>query len=395
MSRFNSHDFKNVPGWNGDLHELTLLNGSRILFWGIEDPTQRIEDRLNKLHSLELDWFAIEQGEEISKDTYSALRASLRGGNGPRKGWMALNPAGGGWIRQIAKTANHETFHFETAKNRYLPSDYIEELRETYRGRMADAYLFGRWVELTGLVWPEFDMNCVSAILPDGNLPILRSWDFGFEHPAITFHQFDQKRHVWRILGELEGLEQGIGAFKTEVDDYVGAHFEGHEWFSDVGDPYHGPQHGDKSAYSTVELLQSMGVYVKQKREGIRSRVERVRNGFSDYNVYVHPRCRRVIEAITENYVWDSRLGVPHKDKDYEHLMDTIQYAASWEIKPKREPKAPLEPKYVYDADKGIEAGSMISKYVDRLSEYHRRIEGGDIGVSMPAFDWERLHEGS
>src|SRR4051812_6171432 len=58
--------------------KITLVNGSIIHYWPLDDP--------DKLTNLNLGWFLIDQAEEVPEEMFMMLIGRLRQLNGPRKG---------------------------------------------------------------------------------------------------------------------------------------------------------------------------------------------------------------------------------------------------------------------------------------------------------------------
>lgn len=172
-------DFTGVPqelirSFNKTEMKLTLINGSIIHFWPLDDP--------DKLSNLNLGWFLIDQAEEVSEDMFLMLQGRLRQQNAPRKGIILFNPNGHDWIwrRWVYLTyPQHGLIHAKTTDNPNLPPDYVDALMaypEAWRKRFLD----GSFDVFTGQIWPEFDPD-VHLIRP---VPIEPWWEWveGIDH---------------------------------------------------------------------------------------------------------------------------------------------------------------------------------------------------------------------
>jgi len=122
-----------------------LVNGSVIYYGGLGDDQKAID----RLKSMELGWFAIDQAEETSESHFFLLASRLRlKANGVRyKGIMTANPAPG-WVKHRfieQKLKDHIFIPSLPRDNPFLPSDYEETLRELYPDELVKQLLEGDW----------------------------------------------------------------------------------------------------------------------------------------------------------------------------------------------------------------------------------------------------------
>jgi phage terminase large subunit-like protein len=108
--------------------------------------------------------------------------------------WMANTPvAGVTWVdaRLVAKTATNAerdctVYHLHAVDNPHLSPEGLQNLQRGNRALVA-AKLYGRAVQLDGLVYPEWDRN--AHAVPRFPIPPLwlrfRSIDFGTRHPFV------------------------------------------------------------------------------------------------------------------------------------------------------------------------------------------------------------------
>lgn len=121
------------------------------------------QENINKFNSAEYILIAIDQAEEVTKDEVSVLRASLRmvlkGPDGkplkiPFKELYTANPRQC-WLKHdfiIDPKKNARFIRALPTDNPYLPSDYIETLKEAFghRPELLKAYKDGDWSMLEG-----------------------------------------------------------------------------------------------------------------------------------------------------------------------------------------------------------------------------------------------------
>lgn len=122
-----------------------LVNGSLIFYGGLGDDRRAIE----RLKSMELGWFAIDQAEEVSESHFFMLasRLRLKLPNIMYKGLMTANPAPG-WLKHrfVEQVLPDHLFVPSLPKdNPNLPEDYEDLLRELYPEELVKQLLEGDW----------------------------------------------------------------------------------------------------------------------------------------------------------------------------------------------------------------------------------------------------------
>jgi hypothetical protein len=142
-----------IRSFNKTEQKLTLINGSVIHFWPLDDP--------KKLTNLNLGWFLIDQAEEVPEDMFQMLTGRLRQKRAPRKGMCLFNPNGHDWIwRRCVYLADvykdHELVHATTYDNPALPSDYIASLEKMPKP-WVERFVMGSFEVFSGQIWPEFN----------------------------------------------------------------------------------------------------------------------------------------------------------------------------------------------------------------------------------------------
>jgi len=125
-------------------------NGSLIFYGGLGDDNAG----LDRLKSMTLGWFGIDQAEETSETHFNMLLGRLRINlpNIHYKALLTCNPAPG-WVKNLFIEQKKEGFRFIQSlprDNPYLPSDYEEILRKQYPPELAKAWLDGDWDVLEG-----------------------------------------------------------------------------------------------------------------------------------------------------------------------------------------------------------------------------------------------------
>lgn len=122
-----------------------LVNGSLIYYGGLGDD----QNAIDRLKSLDLGWFGIDQAEETSENHFFLLASRLRLliPHILYKGLLTANPAPG-WVKHRfieQKLDDHIFIPALPKDNPFLPSDYESNLRKLYPDELVKQLLDGDW----------------------------------------------------------------------------------------------------------------------------------------------------------------------------------------------------------------------------------------------------------
>lgn len=185
-----------ISSFNKSEQLLTLVNGSTIHFWPLDDPA--------KLTNLNLGWFLIDQGEEVQEEMFQMLEGRLRQMGAPRKGMVLFNPAGHDWIWKrcvLRQFPDHKLVHAKTSDNPNLPPDYVDALMnmpEAWRKR----FMEGSFDVFEGQIWPEFDpdIHIINPIRTEPWYELVETIDHGRRAPtAVLWAAFDEKGNCFIV----------------------------------------------------------------------------------------------------------------------------------------------------------------------------------------------------
>ena len=260
----------------------TLKNGTIVDFRYIDQSKGADGEGTSNLLSANYDFIAVDQIDdvEISYEDFLNLLGRLRGstpydGNdptmprtGPRMLVLSCNPTLGWPFKRLVKPIHDlaagrhnpdlicevdqdghpvitdgkpqplidifEATTYDNAQN--LEADYIKLLEATYRGKMRDRYLLGRWVAFDGVVYEEFDENI--HVVPHDTLceylrqlrlagerqGIVEGYDFGVTAPSCYLLGLtDASGSVCLVDGFYEpnmGIEQQAIAIKEKRSEH-------------------------------------------------------------------------------------------------------------------------------------------------------------------------------
>ena len=216
-----------IADYNKSERLVTLLNGSQILFGGLDDPL--------KLGSLELGWAGIDEAIESTEDDWKMLEGRLRLPGVPHVMMAATNPGPPAHYLYRMFFAEHrgEVYQAGTLENPELPADYIARLGE-FEGTYYDRYVLGKWVGMEGLVYSAFDERVcrIPRFEIPKEWPIYVGHDFGDANTAALFYAGNPGTGEFFAFAEyLPGREKGI---YDHVCDFK-AVTEGHNVVKRVG----------------------------------------------------------------------------------------------------------------------------------------------------------------
>ena len=316
---------------------------SKIFWNGLKD--------LGGLGSQEFGIIVVTEAHEISELAYRTLKRRCRQKGVPNMILLEGEPPNEGhWLTRLTDK-NSPDYDKDIEKWELSTYENWENLPVAYRGSLESMpeawkrkYLMGKpgfipkgkpfyqgFKESFHTGW--FDWN------PE--LPLIISWDFGFHHPAVSFHQISNR---WYTLRELMGGGITIDKFCGQVKSFLNIHFP-NAMVQCYGDPA-GLQANDKSEKSSVAICKDHGFIIKCSPNGpltgYRARKEIIERKLStienDKPLHmIDTRCKTIIEGYLGGYHYaeenaerpiNSRYEEPFHDDFYSHLMNTEEYVA-------------------------------------------------------------------
>lgn len=239
-----------IKSYNKTDKELTLTNGSVLLFRYLHQKKDKEGNMMSNVISGNFDVIAVDQMEDpliIEKD-FNDLMGRRRGQTvyrgddktmpttGPR--WLLLNanPSSNWFYKRLVKPMHDhaegrdnkkliidgetgklmvgmvEGSTYDNAAN--LPADYIRGLEATYTGQMRDRFLLGKWASYEGQVYQEWDSSihtiqhyAMTQFLEQlrsktWNVRWIEGFDYGMQSPACYLAGFiDSMENVHIIDG--------------------------------------------------------------------------------------------------------------------------------------------------------------------------------------------------
>lgn len=165
-----------------------FINGHEVYYWGLDD--------IERLKSLEIGWFWIDEVNEVALETFNVLKGRLRHKAQPfRKGFITSNSEGKNWTYKqfvlgqgLARATDHEKYYTIKApsdENTNLPDDYLDVLN-SYTGDLYQRYVKASFDVFEGQIYPELSTG--AYFIPDFAIPAewirIRGIDHGERNPT-------------------------------------------------------------------------------------------------------------------------------------------------------------------------------------------------------------------
>lgn len=223
------------------------------------------------------------------------------------------------WKRSPAP--GYEIIQAPTYSNPYLPDDYIDNLRASYPPELIEAYIEGRFVNLTaGTVYSHYsrtDHRSTEAIQPNEPLHIGQDFNVGKMASAVCVQRGDN----FHAVEELSGLQDTPHLVRVLAERY-----EGHR-ITVYPDASGGSRKTVNASESDIAIIRRSGfkVMAPSKNPPVKDRILSVNTGFQKGRLYVNDaKCPELAEAL-EQLPYDKN-GEPDKSTGHDHHPDAFGY---------------------------------------------------------------------
>lgn len=345
-------------GWPG---RIVYSNGSEVVFRETKD--------LGRFLGPEYGWFYIDEAQEEPEKTFNDLVGRLRlpraakylrgiiGTNPPsRNHWIAKKfPKPGAWSSKTKLknnkivTSTYRMIQSSTYDNPFLADGYIADILANNTEAEARRIIEGFYgfVQEGTPVYPMFDHLKHVGEPKTYKMTLYRVWDFGFHQPAVLYGQIFRCEKGGTHLHVLHETEHANLEAETLADIVIP---ETKIMFPDVppqlvmdGGDAAGAAVSDKGPGAIIRLSKPPPEgrnlrFRYRKWPDIDPGLDRVRKllrtkcACGVYLLFIHRRCRWLIEALAGGYHYPKeRAGKekgakPVKDGYYDNVADTLRY---------------------------------------------------------------------
>lgn len=200
--------------WNGNMHTLTLSNGSELEIMSYEQELEKFAGVPR--HFIHFD-------EEPPKDIFGECKARLVDYDG--SWWMTMTPVlGMTWtfeeIFDLSKSGQNsliDVIEVSTYENTYLKKEAIDEMLAGFDDDEREIRGAGTYIAISGLVFVHYDpeRHIISSKIPPASWTHYISLDSGFNNPTavhwhavspegivVTYHEFYRSQHTVQQVAE-------------------------------------------------------------------------------------------------------------------------------------------------------------------------------------------------
>lgn len=238
--------------------------------------------------------------------------------------WFNCNPEYPGhwfyreWIKK-REIKNALYLHFEMEDNPSLSKKMIARYESLYSGAFYERFVRGRWVAVTGAVYPFMDKDESFPDVPNVEFEEYAvSCDYGTVNPA-SFGLWGRYENVWYRIEEYYFNSRKEGYQKTDEEHYLSLK-------SLVGGRKLRCITVDPSAASFIQVIKRHGEFsVVPAKNNVIDGIRRVSTALKNGEIKICSSCRDSIREFSL-YRWDEKNGMDNPIKENDHAMDDIRY---------------------------------------------------------------------
>lgn len=312
-------------------HNVLNIEGcGSIIFRSMDTPSRIIGYEVGDSDVDELDTLKKADAAEVWRRVLSRNRQKKPNG-GINTAAVATTPEGfrfvyDAWERNPKK--GYEIVRAPTSSNPHLPEDYIESLRDIYPENLLEAYLEGKFVNLTsGTIYTSFDRDtCSSTEIISDKEKLYIGMDFNVGNMSAVIHVLRNGKPVAvGEIGQAYDTPEMCQIIKEKYKD------SGHAIYV-YPDSSGGSRKTVDASKTDLTIIKSYGFMVraKSKNPAVKDRVNSMNAAFKNgYTVNVN-ECPEYARCL-EQQVYDKN-GAPDKSQGLDHFNDGAGYYIDYDF---------------------------------------------------------------
>jgi hypothetical protein len=281
-------------------------------------------DKPESLRGPNLSWGAIDEPFIQKKDVFDQIVARVRHPESEQSEiFLTGTPEQMNWGYELTNRTDIDMGIVigSTLDNEHLPQEYKDNLLTTYSKEQIDAYVHGKFVNLTqGRVYSEFDRDKHLVNRNDlDSLPVILMMDFNVDYASALACYFSGSWvHVFKEYRMMNATTYDMA--ELMMQDFPGA---------DIYVDSSGKARRSSATKSDHDILRMNGFNVKSPRSNppVRERVNCVNKLIRDGNFSVE-NCPNLVMDLEQN-VWRG-FDIDKRDPKQTHLTDSLGYMASY-----------------------------------------------------------------
>ena len=177
-----------ATSWNKSDKELRLLGDRTIIFRSADNP--------DALRGANASWLWLDEAAMMTEDTWPTSIATLR--RAPGRAWVTTTPRGKNWLYDVWQHGGEDytVTQAKSTDNPFLPSHFIETLRQSMTSEMYRQEVDGQFIDPIGAMFQRHWLGVVPRA-PEG-LKWFRYWDLA----ASTKTSADYTASIRAALGD-------------------------------------------------------------------------------------------------------------------------------------------------------------------------------------------------
>jgi len=300
----------------------------KIIMRSMDNPARIIAYEVFRSHVDEIDTMAKDKAAEAWNKIVGRNRQKIKGALNTVSAYTTpegFNFVYDKWAKDpvAAKALGYEYVTAPTYSNPHLPEDYIEGLKATYPAALVQAYIEGKFVNLTsGAVYVEFDREtCHTDIVHNKKdcEPIHIGMDFNVNNMSAVIHVIRG--------GQAYAVDEITrGRDTPSIIQTIKNHFDGCSVII-YPDASGGSTSTMGASLSDISLLKSAGFKVDapKKNPFVRDRVLSMNSAFKSDTLWVNVEKCPEYTLCLEQQAYNDK-GEPDKSSNNDHLPDAGGY---------------------------------------------------------------------
>ena len=303
---------------------ITLVNGSIIMLRSADNP--------DSMRGLGLDFVAIDEAADISKETWTeVLRPTLSDREG--HALIAGTPKGMSnslydFYVNAKQLPNWESWQFTTLDGGNVSEAELADARRDLDERTFRQEYLGNFETYQGIIYYNFGDHNIAPYKEEVGNQIFLWLDFNVSPMSAVV----AVRTGWgyHIIDEIVIYNSNTAEMVEEVKNRYP-----NKRVTAMPDPAGAQRKTSAGGLTDIKILQNAGFSVKYRKAhpAVKDRINAVNSALlstsGDIRLKIDPKCKKAIESLRKMAFKEGTV-IPDKDSGYDHLTDSIGYGVEF-----------------------------------------------------------------